>query len=287
MKSSLLHSYAVTVAAATFILIIAGGLVTSTGSGLSVPDWPLSYGGLFPPMIGGIRFEHTHRLIAGLVGILTFALSIGLYLNDTRTWVKAMALTASFGIVLQAILGGLTVKYLLPTIVSVLHACLAQTFFCLVAVLALVTSREWAEAPVFESEEASSLHRLLGVTTIFVYFQLIAGAWVRHSSGRGLAVHFVLAFLILLHVLLALSKTSRFETGRPKLQWQVFFLGILVMMQLFLGLGAFVLTQRIPPDQAGLAKVILTTAHQANGALILMTCVVLTMRSYRFYKWIR
>lgn len=279
-----MHSYAVAVAAATFILIIAGGLVTSTGSGLSVPDWPLSYGGMFPPMIGGIRFEHTHRVIAGLVGILTFILSIRLYVHEKRAWVKAMALAASLGIVVQAVLGGLTVKYLLPMTVSVLHACMAQTFFSLVAVLALVTSREWAEAPVYELREAGSLHRLLCVTTAFVYFQLIAGSFVRHSAGQGLAVHFVLAFLIGLHVLLALLKTAKLETDKPRLQGQAFFLGILVVLQVFLGLGSFVFTRRMPSDYPGWAKVILTTAHEANGALILMTCFILTMRSYRLYK---
>src|SRR3989338_7502352 len=121
--SSGLHRYSQFVMFSTFLLILAGGLVTSTGSGLSVPDWPLSYGQVFPPMIGGIRFEHTHRLIAGFVGCLTLILAVSLYLKEKRTWVKWMGLAALLAVIAQAVLGGLTVIYLLPTAISVLHSC--------------------------------------------------------------------------------------------------------------------------------------------------------------------
>ena len=131
-----LHRFAVFTAAATLCLIVAGGLVTSTESGLSVPDWPTTYGQnmfTFPlsKMVGGIRFEHTHRLIASGVGMLTVVLAIWLARREPRRWVRRLGYFALGAVVAQGLLGGLTVLLFLPPAVSVAHACLAQTFFCL------------------------------------------------------------------------------------------------------------------------------------------------------------
>src|SRR3989338_8996050 len=181
--SSGLHRYSQFVMFSTFLLIIAGGLVTSTGSGLSVPDWPLSYGQFFPPMIGGIRFEHTHRVIAGIVGLMTFAMAILLFKYEKRRWVRDLGLIAVVAVTLQALLGGITVIYLLPTWISVVHACLAQTFFCLVASIAWVTSAAWERAgEASHTRNAASLRRLAVITVCFAYLQLIVGAIVRHAS---------------------------------------------------------------------------------------------------------
>src|SRR3989338_4154315 len=127
----------------TFFLIIVGGVVTSTKSGLSVPDWPLSYGKLMPKMVGGVRYEHTHRMIASLVGIMTLALSLWLGFKESRTWVRWAGIIAFGAVVLQGVLGGLTVIYLLPAPISIFHACFAQTFFALIVSLAFFTSKEW------------------------------------------------------------------------------------------------------------------------------------------------
>jgi heme A synthase len=124
-----LHRFAVLTAGSTFLLIVAGGLVTSTGSGLAVPDWPLSYGTLFPPMVGGILYEHTHRVVAAFVGLLTAVLAAWLWKCEPRRWVRNLGFVSLAAVVLQGILGGLTVLYRLPTPISVIHACLAQTFF--------------------------------------------------------------------------------------------------------------------------------------------------------------
>ncbi|MDO8665570.1 MAG: COX15/CtaA family protein, partial [Gemmatimonadales bacterium] len=120
-----LHRYALAVAGATFVLVVAGGLVTSTGSGLSVPDWPLSFGTLFPRMEGGVRFEHTHRLIAAGVGLLTIALAVWIARREPRRWVRGLAFVAVGAVVIQGVLGGLTVLFKLPTPISVAHASLA------------------------------------------------------------------------------------------------------------------------------------------------------------------
>src|SRR6266704_6334687 len=138
------HRYAVVCACATAVLLVAGGLVTSTGSGLAVPDWPLSFGQVFPPMAGGVLFEHGHRLAATAVGCLTVVLALWTVVGDARPSVRALGLLALLAVVLQGLLGGITVLYKLPLAVSVTHACLAQTFFCLTVTLALVTSPAWS-----------------------------------------------------------------------------------------------------------------------------------------------
>ena len=135
----------------TFLLLIAGGLVTSTGSGLAVPDWPLSYGRLMPPMVGGILFEHGHRMIAATIGLLTLVLTLVILGREPRRWVRGLALAAFGAVVLQGILGGLTVLWRLPTSVSVAHACLGQTFFVLVTLLATIYGEQ--PTPVSVSPE--------------------------------------------------------------------------------------------------------------------------------------
>jgi cytochrome c oxidase assembly protein subunit 15 len=196
--------------AATFLLLIAGGLVTSTDSGLSVPDWPTTYGQnmfTFPPShwVGGIRFEHSHRLIAATVGFLTVGLAVWILFADRRRWMKVLGGIAVFAVVLQGVLGGLTVKYLLPTPISVAHACLAQTFFCLTLALAIFTSRSWRNGGSLTRSRSS--HPLpagegwgegirperngaaeAAIACFAVLFvQLVLGAWMRHSAA-GLAI---------------------------------------------------------------------------------------------------
>ncbi|HTL70538.1 MAG TPA: COX15/CtaA family protein [Candidatus Eisenbacteria bacterium] len=280
MKPTLLHRYATFVTAMTGILIFAGGLVTSTNSGLSVPDWPLSYGTAFPPMIGGIRFEHTHRLIAGTVGVLTLVLAIAVWRAESRRWMKGLGLAALLAVVAQAVLGGLTVIYLLPAWISVTHACLAQTFFSLVASIALFTSNEWREGRVEPCEYAGSLRRLLITTTAFAWLQLVAGAIVRHT-GRGLRWHFALAFLIALHILFIVLKSARDKSTRERLFPHAVLLGGLVTTQIFLGFGSFIFTRMLKAEIPTTGEVLFTTAHQTLGAMILAGTALLALRSYR------
>src|SRR5271155_5198178 len=113
-KARGLHRFAVLTAGATFCLIFVGGLVTSTGSALAVPDWPLAYGHLIPQLVGGVRFEYGHRVVAGLVVILTTVLALWTWRADSRAWLRKAAFAALGLIVVQAILGGITVLLLLP-----------------------------------------------------------------------------------------------------------------------------------------------------------------------------
>src|SRR5262245_17982079 len=131
------HRFTVLLAAATVVLLAAGALVTSTGSGLSVPDWPLSFGRVMPPMVGGVLFEHGHRMVAGTVGLLTVVMAFWYARREPRREPRRLAFIALAAVVAQGLLGGLTVLLRLPPAVSVLHACIAQAFFALVVTLAL------------------------------------------------------------------------------------------------------------------------------------------------------
>jgi cytochrome c oxidase assembly protein subunit 15 len=184
-----LHLFALFTVFCTFVLIVAGGLVTSTGSGLAVPDWPLSYGQLMPPMVGGIFYEHGHRLIATFVGLLTTILAIWLWKKETRRWVKVLGCIALVAVIVQGALGGLTVLFLLPTAISVSHATLAQSFFSLVSAVALFTSRWWMETDRHQGDESiwAPLKGWALFATGAVFVQLILGALMRHTDS-GLAV---------------------------------------------------------------------------------------------------
>src|SRR5438876_2888299 len=183
-----LHRFAVFTACTTVLLIFVGGLVTSTESGLSVPDWPTTYGWNmftfpFSKWVGGIVYEHSHRLVASFVGFLTVILAVWTWLKEKRAWVRWLSLAALGAVILQGILGGLTVLYLLPTSISMTHACLAQTFFCLTIALALFTSPGWKRGLPLVKERHASLRLpvLCALTTAAVYLQLLLGALMRHT----------------------------------------------------------------------------------------------------------
>src|SRR6188474_938353 len=183
------------VALSTALLIFAGGLVTSTGSGLSVPDWPNTYGWsmfTFPleKMVGGIRYEHSHRLIASTVGFLILVLAIWLWRAEPRRWVRRLGYVALGAVITQGILGGITVLWYLPDPISIAHASLAQIVFCLTITIALVTSRGWQRAYARAGSVLPHdviLQRLSIVMTLAIYAQIVIGATMRHT-GAGLAI---------------------------------------------------------------------------------------------------
>src|SRR5688500_4264920 len=198
----MLRIYTAIVALSTATLIFAGGLVTSTGSGLSVPDWPNTYGWFmftFPleKMVGGIFYEHSHRLIGSTVGALIVVLAFWLWRVEPRAWVRRLGFIALAAVIVQGILGGITVLWFLPKPISISHAGLAQLVFCLTVTIALVTSAGWhrgyaraGAAPV----QRGVLQKLAIVTTAAAYAQIILGATMRHNDA-GLAIpDFPLAF---------------------------------------------------------------------------------------------
>src|SRR5689334_10894796 len=186
-----LHTIALLTAAATFPLIFMGGLVTSHQAGMSVPDWPNSYGynmWLFPisKWKGGIFYEHTHRLMGTVVGLLSILLVIWAYKTDARRSVRRLAWAVLGMVIFQGVLGGLRVV-LVDLNLAIVHACVAQAFFCLAAFTALVTSRWWIETWPQNSGNSRGLVGLLAVCTVTIYLQLIVGAAMRHYEA-GLAI---------------------------------------------------------------------------------------------------
>src|SRR5437764_1887868 len=183
MDNLWLHRYAILVAVCTLFLVVAGGLVTSNDAGLSVPDWPLSYGKLMPKMEGGIFFEHGHRMVATTVGLLTIILAVWLWRADPRRWMRRLGWIALAAVIAQGLLGGMTVIFLLPKPVSISHACLAQLFFSTTVLIVLFTSAEWArELPMAEDSGAPSLHALATAVPMCVLAQLALGAAARHGA---------------------------------------------------------------------------------------------------------
>ena len=172
-------------AGATLALIFVGSLVTSTGSGLAVPDWPLSYGTLFPPMVGGILYEHSHRMVAAAVGLLVVVQALVFTRREPRRWLRILAWVAVASIIVQGTLGGLTVLLLLPTPISVTHAVLAQSLFLLLIVIAYAHSHEWRRRAA--QPQAPPLRATVALLPAVVFLQLLLGALMRHTES-GLAI---------------------------------------------------------------------------------------------------
>ena len=294
-----LHLFAVVLAGLVVLLIAAGALVKSREAGLSVPDWPLSYGSLNPPKwwtIDNVRAEHGHRLIAGTVALLTVALALLFRRRESRAWVRRIAYLAVAAVFLQALLGGITVLMFLPPPVSISHAGLAQLFLCLVVTLAVVTSKAWlrADFTLNRLQVRRPLARIATALTGAVYLQILLGAVMRHtgaglaipdfplvfgglvppSFGDGVAIHYSHRLGALLVLALAAAVVWRiarnFREDRALLAPAIS-LAILVATQIGLG-GAVVLTSR---------AIVPNTVHVAVGALVLANSLAIALCAWR------
>jgi cytochrome c oxidase assembly protein subunit 15 len=279
-----LHRYAIFVAICTFLLIIAGALVTSNGAGLSVPDWPTSFGSFrMPRMVGGVQFEHGHRMIAGAVGILMIILVLALWIKDSRPWVKWIGGAAVLAVLAQAALGGITVLFHLPVAISASHATLGQVFFCLAASLVFFTRADWRwDEPKLEDASTPSLQHLTVATTGAILAQLILGAAYRHS-GMSVTPHLVGACVITMFVAYVVTRiVMKFPQVRALLR-PAMLLGALLIIQLSLGIGAYIVKMADRNAPQPLPPVVnMTTAHVAVGALVLVTSLYLTYQTHRF-----
>ena len=283
-----LHRIARLTAGATFLLIVIGGIVTSTDSGLAVPDWPTTFGYnmfLYPlsEMVGGILYEHSHRLMGSLVGILTIGLLVLILAKDSRKWLKWLGLAALIAVIVQGVLGGLRVTQINRNF-AIVHACLAQAFFALLCGIAWFTSRDWRQdIRTTTGEAARKLRRLSLITTCLIYMQLIFGAILRHTGSR-LDAHLLFAFLVTLHIFLIARRmlTVNSESDGIGQSMPLLLLGLLGV-QLMLGTGAFFAKLTAFGETfAAALTVTITTAHVAVGALMLVSSFVLTLKIYRF-----
>lgn len=278
-KAGGLFKFSVFLVVCTALLILAGGLVTSHEAGLAVPDWPLSYGQYFPPMVGNVFWEHGHRMIAGTVAILTLLLAIFTQRSASSQGIKRLGWIMVGTVILQALLGGLTVLLLLPDAVSIFHACLAQTFFCLAIAMAYLLSGRFPVSKP-DTEEKARYRKLVKITIAFIFLQLIFGANARHSP-HGIELHIVNAFIVTGLILLVVLRGNQYHDD-PAVGNLSALLGGLTVIQFFLGFSAFVFTRLIEHGYApSSTRVIFTAAHQTTGALVLGGCVWLAMRLRR------
>jgi cytochrome c oxidase assembly protein subunit 15 len=281
-----LHAFAVFTACVTLLLIVAGALVSSNDAGLSVPDWPTTFGSIYrmPHMVGGVKFEHGHRMIAEFVGLLTIVLAVWTWRAERRRWLRVLAVAAVGTVIVQGVLGGLTVLFYLPAPISSAHAAVAQTFFCIAVCIALFTGQRWVEeTPRVESDTRHPSLFTLTLLSIFVlYVQLLLGAMFRHHgmSWWPHVVHAAVVAIVLTWTSTrALSVYSRVEEIR---QPAMILLSLLIT-QLCLGFAAFLTRvawgkQALQPE---LPMVVSTVAHVAVGALLLATTLVLAIQVWR------
>jgi cytochrome c oxidase assembly protein subunit 15 len=268
----LAHGLALVTAAVTFVLILFGGLVTNTGAALAVPDWPTTFGHnmfLYPwaKMVGGIFYEHSHRLIGAVVGMLTLALGVALWPSRLR-W---LGVTAIVAVIIQGALGGLRVVLREGTL-AILHGCLAQAFFGLLVAIALLSARTSAPSP---RGLPSSTRALTLATVVLVYVQIVFGALLTHTGRIDLHLAGALGVFALAPIVTARLRRTRDAVAAPAAVSLLILLGI----QLLLGIGAYVgrFTAVTLPGGA-LSGLALPVAHRLVGSLILAASVVLALR---------
>ena len=269
------HRLALVTVAATFVLILFGGLVTNTGAALAVTDWPTTFGYtmFFYPwsqMVGGIFYEHSHRLLGSLVGLLTIALAVALWRKGGR--LRALGLVMVVAVVTQGVLGGLRVVLLKETL-AIVHGCLAQAFFALAVVAALLTSVSH-RLPVQGFDPA--LRRLTVAAAALVYVQIVLGALLTHA-GR-IVPHLIGAAAVFVFVPMV---TGRLRRTRDAIAAPVGSVLVLLLgLQLLLGAGSFVsrfMSVWIPGGQ--LTMLVLPVTHRLVASLILAAAVVAAVRA--------
>jgi cytochrome c oxidase assembly protein subunit 15 len=273
-----LYRWSLLLAFCTLLLVVAGGLVTSRDAGLSVPDWPLSYGQLMPPMEGGILYEHGHRMIATTVGLLTIVSMIWLLRTEKRKWLRWLGVIALVAVIVQGVLGGLTVLYLLPWWISTSHASLAQLFFSTTVAMALFTSGWWLRGPSPVEENPKFPIRGLSLAApILVLSQLALGAAARHKA-IGSIYHISWAPVVTGVILwVSLRILLHYAQNRELRIAAVVLLGI-TFCQVFLGIAAY-MTRIAYADavQPMPLMVTFTVLHVAVGALTMASSVALAI----------
>jgi cytochrome c oxidase assembly protein subunit 15 len=279
------HRFAIATAAWIVLLIIAGALVTSNDAGLAVPDWPLSYGSWMPPMVGGIFYEHGHRMIATVAGLLTIILAVWLQLREPRAWVRKLGWAALGLVILQGVFGGITVLMRLPPPVSTTHATLAELYFVTILSIALFTSRWWQrDLPSFEDVGSPKLRTLAMLTSAAVFTQLILGAAFRHGAFNLMPHEIGAVVVLVLSIVTGRAVRKRFGNVPDLRRWGAL-LSAIVGTQFLLGLAAlWAVSQAQHAAQPTVTYVSLTVVHVLVGALTLATSWMLTLSCFRLIR---
>lgn len=278
----LAHRLSLVATASTLVLIVFGGLVTNTGAALAVPDWPTTFGHnmfLYPwsGWVGGVFYEHSHRLIGAVVGMLTVALAVALWFRGPV--LRRLGLVAVIAVVAQGVLGGLRVV-LLEDALAIVHGCLAQAFFALLAVTALLTSPR-ARTPVAPVDTGTRALALLAAG--LVYLQIVFGALLTHVGRIDVHLLGALAVFTLVPVVTARARRSGDAVGAPVAR----VLLALIALQLLLGIGSYL--SRFSPiwiPGGQVTMLVLPVTHRLVGSLILGAAVVLAVRFTAPARWV-
>jgi cytochrome c oxidase assembly protein subunit 15 len=276
------HRFAVFTVCWTVLLLVAGALVTSNDAALSVPDWPKSFGTWTPPMVGGVFYEHSHRVIAGMLGVWTLILAVLIWVKEERRWLRWFAVIAVGGIVAQAILGGQVVIRLLHYWLPVMHACFAQIMFGALLSIAVFTSNWWvSDRPQLEDRGTPSIHSLALLNAVVIFLQVFLGAGFRHKeipiwphAAGSLAV-------LAMVVWTAVALRKRFESSRELTKMRVL-LHSVFGVQFLLGIGAY--WSRISTADAAQpmpVMIVLTVTHTVVGALLFAVSIFTILLCYR------
>jgi cytochrome c oxidase assembly protein subunit 15 len=280
------HRFAIVLACLTVVLLAAGALVTSNEAGDSVPDWPLSFGRWLVSkdhFVANVRYEYSHRFIAGVVAAATFLLVVWVWFVERRGWLRKLALIAFAGVVSQAVIGGVRVYFPeYKPLIAVPHALVAQSFFGVVVAIAVFTSRNWlAQRDARLDRGKPSVRTLSAVTVAALLIQLVLGAGFRHQAF-GIAPHIVGAVAVAGLIIWTSIVVLRHHSEDEYLTRPARFAVALLFVQLGLGVAAYFARVASAGDPQPLEPMIsLTVAHLVVGAATLATVLVLTLRCYR------
>jgi cytochrome c oxidase assembly protein subunit 15 len=282
---SVVHKFSLFVVAWAALLLCAGALVTSNDAALAVSDWPTSFGSFFPPLrflTGGALIEHTHRVLAAILGIWIITLAILLWRNDERAWVKKVGYAAVGGVIVQGILGGLTVLQLLHYWLPVMHACTAELVFALLVSISVFTSRWYSQdLPQYADAAAPSVHSIAIANAIFVFVQVLLGAGYRHHY-ISYVPHVLNSVLVMTSVSVTAGMLRRRFPKIPEFVRMRKLLNSIVGLQFLLGIGAlWSRIQTADAPQPMPVMIAFTVVHTVVGAILFATSIATVLVCYR------
>ena len=279
------HKYALFVVCWTAGLLTAGALVTSNDAALAVSDWPTSFGSFFPPLrflTGGALIEHSHRVIAAMLGIWIMGLAYLLARYDERPWLRKLGYAAVAGVIFQGLLGGLTVLQLLHYWLPVMHACAAEIMFAILVSIAFFTSHWYMQdLPQYPDSNTPSVHALVNFNAIVIFLQVLLGAGFRHHY-ISYSPHVIWSMIVLLSVIWTASTLRRRFADVQAISRARICLHVLVGLQIILGLGS--LWSRLTTADAPQPMPVMisfTVIHTVVGAIFFATSIITVLVCYR------